>query len=129
MNFNIGGRRIGDGFPCYITFEAGPTHDGLDTALKLVRRAAEAGADAVKFQLFDTLGNPVSNAVATLTVNGVPAVSSGGSNVSNFFRYDPIKKQYIFNLSTKMPTIIIGTNVLTLTLDDGSVYDWTIKIK
>lgn len=53
MNFNIGGRRIGDGFPCYITFEAGPTHDGLDTALKLVRRAAEAGADAVKFQLFD----------------------------------------------------------------------------
>ena len=53
MNFNIGERRIGDGFPCYITFEAGPTHDGLETALKLVRQAAEAGADAVKFQLFD----------------------------------------------------------------------------
>ncbi|HKP95130.1 MAG TPA: N-acetylneuraminate synthase family protein [Fibrobacteria bacterium] len=53
MNFNIGDRQIGDDFPCYITFEAGPTHDGLETALKLVRQAAEAGADAVKFQLFD----------------------------------------------------------------------------
>ena len=53
MNVNIGDRHIGDGFPCYLTFEAGPTHDGLATAIELCRQAAAAGADAIKFQLFD----------------------------------------------------------------------------
>jgi len=46
-------RRIGDGNPCFVTFEAGPTHDGLETARKLAEVAAEAGADAVKFQMVD----------------------------------------------------------------------------
>lgn len=49
----IGTREIGDGLPCFITFEAGPTHDGLDSAKHLVKLAAEAGADAVKFQIID----------------------------------------------------------------------------
>lgn len=53
MSFNIGTRPIGDGHPCFITYEAGPTHDGLQTASKLVRAAAAAGADAVKFQIID----------------------------------------------------------------------------
>jgi sialic acid synthase SpsE len=44
---------LGDGHPCFITFEAGPTHDGLDSAKRLVSLAAEAGADAIKFQIFD----------------------------------------------------------------------------
>ncbi|MCB9946846.1 MAG: N-acetylneuraminate synthase family protein [Rhodospirillaceae bacterium] len=51
--FDLGNRPVGDGAPCFITFEAGPTHDGLDTALKLVTLAAEAGADAIKFQVLD----------------------------------------------------------------------------
>jgi len=46
-------RPIGDGHPCFVTFEAGPTHDGLETACKLAEIAAEAGADAVKFQMVD----------------------------------------------------------------------------
>jgi len=46
-------RQIGDGSPCFVTFEAGPTHDGLETAKRLVSLAAEAGADAVKFQMLD----------------------------------------------------------------------------
>ena len=50
---SFGSRRIGDGFPCFITFEAGPTHDGLASAKRLVDAAGEAGADAVKFQLLD----------------------------------------------------------------------------
>lgn len=83
----------------------------------------------VKFQLFDTFGNPVSNAVATLKVNDVAAVASGGSNVENFFRYDLVQQQYIFNLSTKMPTITMGTNTLVVTLDDGTTHSWTITIK
>jgi sialic acid synthase SpsE len=46
-------RKIGDGEPCFLTFEAGPTHDGLDMAKRLADVAAEAGADAIKFQMVD----------------------------------------------------------------------------
>jgi sialic acid synthase SpsE len=53
MSFKIRDRSVGDGSPCYITFEAGPTHSGLESAKELVRLAGEAGADAVKFQIFN----------------------------------------------------------------------------
>ncbi len=49
----FGDRSVGDGHPCFITFEAGPTHDGIESAKKLVACAAESGADAVKFQVID----------------------------------------------------------------------------
>lgn len=49
----IGDRSVGDGAPCFITFEAGPTHSGLESAKRLVTLAADAGADAVKFQVVD----------------------------------------------------------------------------
>jgi N,N'-diacetyllegionaminate synthase len=49
----FGSRVVGEAEPVFITFEAGPTHSGLESAKRLVSRAAEAGADAVKFQLFD----------------------------------------------------------------------------
>jgi len=49
----FGQRRVGDGEPCFITFEAGPTHDGLESAKRLVTLAANAGADAIKFQVLD----------------------------------------------------------------------------
>lgn len=39
--------------PVFIVFEAGATHDGLNTAKKLVDVASEAGADAVKFQMLN----------------------------------------------------------------------------
>lgn len=52
--FKLGNKEIGAGHPCYIVFEAGPTHDGIETALKLVEVAAEAGADAIKFQILDS---------------------------------------------------------------------------
>lgn len=51
--FPIGNRAIGDGHPCFITYEAGATHDGLETAKALASLAAQSGADAVKFQIFD----------------------------------------------------------------------------
>ena len=53
MAFKIRDRMLGPGYPCYITFEAGPTHDGLASAIELVKLAAQSGADAVKFQIFD----------------------------------------------------------------------------
>ena len=49
----FGSRELGDGRPCFLTFEAGATHDGLDSARRLAGLAAQAGADAVKFQLLD----------------------------------------------------------------------------
>jgi sialic acid synthase SpsE len=49
----IGNKFVGDGQPTFVTFEAGPTHNGLASAKKLVKLAAEAGGDAVKFQIFD----------------------------------------------------------------------------
>ena len=49
---SIGGRKVGDGHPAFITFEAGPTHNGVDSAIDLVHQAASSGADAVKFQIF-----------------------------------------------------------------------------
>jgi len=49
----IGNRLIGDGQTCFIIAEAGVNHNGrLDLALKLVDKAVESGADAVKFQSF-----------------------------------------------------------------------------
>jgi N,N'-diacetyllegionaminate synthase len=49
----FGSRRVGDGEPCFITYEAGPTHSGLESAKRLSSLAAEAQADAVKFQVID----------------------------------------------------------------------------
>ncbi len=53
MKVKFGGREIGDGEPCFITFEAGATHDGYETASALVKAAAEGGGDAVKLQMID----------------------------------------------------------------------------
>lgn len=47
----IGDRLIGDGQPTYIIAEIGVNHNGiLDLAMRLIDIAADAGADAVKFQ-------------------------------------------------------------------------------
>jgi sialic acid synthase SpsE len=47
----IAGRRVGPGEPCFIVAEAGINHNGdVKLASELVHAAAEAGADAIKFQ-------------------------------------------------------------------------------
>ena len=50
-SFSIGARRVGPGEPCFIVAEVAQAHDGsLGTAHAFVDAAADAGADAVKFQ-------------------------------------------------------------------------------
>lgn len=49
----FGKQKLGNGQPCFITFEAGATHNGEAAAKDLISHAAEAGANAVKFQIFD----------------------------------------------------------------------------
>ena len=49
----IADRSVGDGHPCFVIAEAGVNHNGsLKMARQLVDVAADAGAEAVKFQTF-----------------------------------------------------------------------------
>jgi N,N'-diacetyllegionaminate synthase len=52
-SFEIDGRGVGGGAPCYVIAEAGANHNrDLGLAKELVDVAADAGADAVKFQTY-----------------------------------------------------------------------------
>jgi N,N'-diacetyllegionaminate synthase len=49
--FKLGPRTVGGGAPCVVVAEIGPNHNGdPEVARRLIRAAAEAGCDAVKFQ-------------------------------------------------------------------------------
>lgn len=57
-HIEIGGRKIGPGYPVYVVAEMSGNHNqSFDTAVKMVEAAAEAGVDAVKLQTYtaDTL--------------------------------------------------------------------------
>jgi len=51
----LNGRKVGDGYPTYVIAEIGINHNGnKETGFLLIDAAAEAGADAVKFQTYIT---------------------------------------------------------------------------
>jgi sialic acid synthase SpsE len=71
-SFEIAGRKIGGGAPCYVIAEAGSNHDKqLDKALALVDAAADAGCDSVKFQTFvaEEIGSNYSSSATVLPEN------------------------------------------------------------
>ena len=62
LNFKIQNKKIGKKQPTFIIAEAGVNHNGsLKVAFKLIDQAKKAGADAVKFQTFDTKSSTVKN--------------------------------------------------------------------
>jgi sialic acid synthase SpsE len=50
---DIGGRKVGDGQPCFVIAEIGSNHNqSFDLACEMIDAAAQSGVDAVKFQTF-----------------------------------------------------------------------------
>lgn len=55
MKVKIGSKLVGEGEHCFILAEAGINHNGdIKVAKKLIDKAKEAGADAIKFQSYHT---------------------------------------------------------------------------
>ena len=56
----IGKQAVGDSEPAYVVAEAGVNHNGsLVRAKELIKKAAAAGAAAIKFQTYKEKRNPV----------------------------------------------------------------------
>ena len=80
----IGERLVGEGYPCLVIAEAGVNHNGdIGMAYDLVKQAAKAGADAVKFQSFVT--EEIVSRDAAKADYQVETTGSGGS------QYDMLK--------------------------------------
>jgi len=79
----------------------------------------------VKFELLDSSGNVVSNATATIWVNGQPGTTNGNANAGNNFRFDSSSGLYIYNLSTKdLP--VPGPNTITIMVSDGTSHSFVV---
>jgi N,N'-diacetyllegionaminate synthase len=53
MNFKIKNKKIGENNPTFIIAEGGINHNGnIKIAKKMIKKASESGADAIKFQTF-----------------------------------------------------------------------------
>lgn len=83
----------------------------------------------VKFQLRDNLGRYIPYALARLQVDEGNAIASGKSNFDNYFRYDLLSSQYIYNLSLKSIPLTAEKITLQILLNNRRIFSKTVKIK
>lgn len=94
----IGDRPVGDGAPVYIVAEAGSNHDrDLAQARRLIEVAAEAGADAVKFQTF--LADRIVAETPT-RAKYLDAILPPGKTMSELFRELELPREWHAELKT-----------------------------
>lgn len=118
-SFHIGQKRVGDNSPVFIIAEAGLSHFGDEgKAYKLVDLAADAGADAVKFQIFDVdqmISNELSDWKKRLSSRSLDYEAflriRNYCNVKNiiFFATPHDKKSLSFLNEINLPVIKIGS--------------------
>lgn len=90
----IGDRKIGDGLPCFVTFEAGPTHAGLESAKRLSLAAKTAGADAVKFQITQP-DRLVADRSVTISYEVLANRKTGEQRTITESLYDVLSRRYL----------------------------------
>ena len=88
-------RAIGDGEPCLVIVDAGVNHNNVpERAFELIRTAARAGADVVKFQTYTA--DTITTKTAPRYWNSKLDTDSGGTQYDTFKRLDdlPLETYY-----------------------------------
>jgi sialic acid synthase SpsE len=114
---HIGDRRVGEGAPVYIVAEAGSNHDrDLGQAKRLIEVAAEAGADAVKFQTF--LADQIV-AETTVRAKYLDAILPPDKSMADLFRDLELPREWHAEL--KAYTESCGIDFLSTPFDHEAV--------
>lgn len=107
-SIKIENKKIGKNHPCFIIAEAGVNHNGkIKWAKKLIDKAADAGADAVKFQTYKTKG---------LTTNYVNIPKYARKNINKEIKQVKMMKklELSYNEFKILKEYCIGKNIIFL---------------
>jgi sialic acid synthase SpsE len=133
---SIGGRTVGGSAPTYFIADIAANHDGdLDRARRLIHLAAEAGADAAKFQNFQaetivsdrgfrSLGSLSHQATwtksvfevyksASIPLDWTPALVEACRDAGIDYMTAPYNFEAVDQLASAMPAIKIGSGDIT----------------
>jgi sialic acid synthase SpsE len=118
VDIQIGMKTIGDNHPAYIIAEAGINHDGkFGQAIELINVAANAGCDAIKFQLFKAKEMYIPNPGEYLTASGEK------TNIYNLVEKMELPKNWIPNLITHSKSQGLEFLCTTCDIDSTNILD------